>query len=265
MSSMRGLALEGGGARGAYHIGVAQALMENGYEFDGFVGTSIGAINAAILAQDELDTAFEVWQNISMDKIFDLNERFINLIEKRITVPDSELPFLIKELLTKLINDKGIGTDKMKDFLRLYIDEEKIRASGRDFGLVTVCLNTLKPHKLMIEDIPKGYLINYLMASASFPGFRNETIGNASFIDGAFHDNCPYNLLCDIGYDEVIAIRTNAPGIFHKIKNTDKVKVISPDADLGHIMLFTQHRSKKNLVIGYYDGMNYIQENKLNK
>ncbi len=48
---MRGLVLEGGGVKGAYHIGVLKALRENGLDkFDGYVGTSIGAINAAMLA-----------------------------------------------------------------------------------------------------------------------------------------------------------------------------------------------------------------------
>lgn len=46
---MKGLALEGGGVKGAYHIGVMTALREMGLaDFDGYVGTSIGAINAAM-------------------------------------------------------------------------------------------------------------------------------------------------------------------------------------------------------------------------
>ena len=256
---MRGLALEGGGAKGAYHIGVVKALMENGYEFDGFVGTSIGAINAAMLAQGDLDAALEMWQNISMDKIFDLDERVLQLADKRNPALDAAIPLAVKELLTKIINDKGIGTDKMKAVLEQCVDESKIRASGKDYGLVTVSLTDRKPRKLMIEDIPQGQLINYIMASASFPGFRSETIGNAAFIDGAFHDNCPYELLCDKGYDEVIAVRTNAPGIFRKVKETQKVKVISPRENLGHLMLFSQQRSEGNIQLGYYDGLRFAK------
>ena len=256
---MLGLALEGGGARGAYHVGVVKALMESEYDFDGYVGTSIGAINAAILAQGELETALDVWQNISMDKIFDFSDRLLQLIEERSSVPDSELPYLLRELLTKLINDKGIGTDKMKAFLERYIDENKIRSSGKDFGLVTVNINTRKPYRLMIEDIPDGQLINYIMASASFPGLRSETIGNSAFIDGAFSDNCPYELLTDKGYDEVIVIRTNALGIFRKIKDTKKIKVISPKEDLGHIMLFSNERSNQNVKLGYHDGLRFVK------
>ena len=44
---MLGLALEGGGAKGAYEIGAYRALTELGYRFDVICGVSIGAINAA--------------------------------------------------------------------------------------------------------------------------------------------------------------------------------------------------------------------------
>ena len=44
------LVLQGGGALGAYQVGVYQALHEAGVEPDWIIGTSIGAINASIIA-----------------------------------------------------------------------------------------------------------------------------------------------------------------------------------------------------------------------
>ena len=44
------LVLQGGGALGAYQVGVYQALHEAGIEPDWVIGTSIGAINGAIIA-----------------------------------------------------------------------------------------------------------------------------------------------------------------------------------------------------------------------
>jgi NTE family protein len=49
------LVLQGGGALGAYQIGVYQALHEAGIEPDWVIGTSIGAINAALIAGNPLD------------------------------------------------------------------------------------------------------------------------------------------------------------------------------------------------------------------
>ena len=48
---MKGLVLEGGGTKGAYQLGAYKALKELGMEFDGIVGTSIGALNAAFIIQ----------------------------------------------------------------------------------------------------------------------------------------------------------------------------------------------------------------------
>ena len=47
------LVLQGGGALGAYQAGVYQALHEAGIEPDWMIGTSIGAINAALIAGNE--------------------------------------------------------------------------------------------------------------------------------------------------------------------------------------------------------------------
>lgn len=44
------LLLQGGGALGSYHHGVYEALAATGYTVDWFAGTSIGGIQAAILA-----------------------------------------------------------------------------------------------------------------------------------------------------------------------------------------------------------------------
>ena len=52
---MIGLALEGGGARGAFHMGVVKAFLEEGYEIGGITGTSIGALNGAIIVQGSFE------------------------------------------------------------------------------------------------------------------------------------------------------------------------------------------------------------------
>jgi len=65
------LVLQGGGALGAYQIGVYQALSEAGIEPDWVVGTSIGAINAALIAggpaKDGLNRLREFWKRVESD------------------------------------------------------------------------------------------------------------------------------------------------------------------------------------------------------
>lgn len=64
----RVLVLQGGGALGAYQVGVYQALHQAGIEPDWVVGTSIGAINASLIAgsepSDRLDRLEEFWSRV---------------------------------------------------------------------------------------------------------------------------------------------------------------------------------------------------------
>ena len=48
------IALEGGGAKGAYEVGVWRALDEAGVRFDAVAGTSVGALNGAMMVMGEL-------------------------------------------------------------------------------------------------------------------------------------------------------------------------------------------------------------------
>jgi NTE family protein len=62
------LVLQGGGALGAYQAGVYQALHEAGIEPDWVIGTSIGAINASLIAgnapEHRLDRLREFWRRV---------------------------------------------------------------------------------------------------------------------------------------------------------------------------------------------------------
>ena len=79
---MRGLVLEGGGAKGAYHIGAYKALKEMGVEIDGVAGTSVGALNGAMIAQEDIDRAYELWNNMTYSRVINANDEDIEKIKK---------------------------------------------------------------------------------------------------------------------------------------------------------------------------------------
>lgn len=259
----RGIALEGGGAKGAYHIGVAKSFAEKGYEFDGFVGTSIGAINAAVLAQGDLDKALSLWSNISPDNIFIADEQpLLQLTDLKEIDLSADFITNVKEALSKVVSGKGISTEKMFAFLNEHLDEQKIRASGKDFGLVTFSLSERKPYELMLDEIPQGKLVDYVMASASFPGFNSVTIDGKKYLDGGLYNNCPVNLLDRLGYDEIIAVRIGSPAIgtiYSKIDKMKHVKLISAKEDLGHMMVFSPEVSSTNIKLGYFDAIRFLE------
>jgi len=79
---MYGLVLEGGGAKGAYQIGACKAMRELGISYGAVAGTSIGALNGAMIVQDELDKAYELWYEMSPSKVFDIEEVRLEELKK---------------------------------------------------------------------------------------------------------------------------------------------------------------------------------------
>lgn len=61
--------LAGGGSRGAYQIGVWKAMRELHIDYQLVAGTSVGALNGALMVQQEYDKALQVWENISSQEI----------------------------------------------------------------------------------------------------------------------------------------------------------------------------------------------------
>ena len=67
----RALILSGGGARGAYQVGVWQRLQEAGWEPDLICGTSIGSINGALIGQGwSAGQMEEFWEKLHRKKVF---------------------------------------------------------------------------------------------------------------------------------------------------------------------------------------------------
>ena len=133
---MRGLVLEGGGAKGSFHIGVLKALFESGYTFDGVAGTSIGAINGAIVAQGDFDKLYELWYSATPSLLFDFDESMVERILDKDY--DKNVIKYIFKTLKGLIATKGVSLDKARELVDKWVDEDKLRSSKTDFCLVTV-------------------------------------------------------------------------------------------------------------------------------
>lgn len=132
---MLGIALEGGGAKGAFHIGAVKALIENGYEIDGAVGTSIGAFNAALISQNDFEKAYDFWMNIEPSSLFNIEDEYMENIVKNGITKES-----IKYLSGKtkaIIGNRGIDNSRLREVVDTIICEDKIRESSLDFGLWT--------------------------------------------------------------------------------------------------------------------------------
>lgn len=270
---MYGLILEGGGARGAYHIGAYKALVAEGIEIAGVAGTSIGALNGAMIIQGDHEKAYHLWNNITYSKIIDTDDEIIEEI-KKLKLDKENISFILEKVKT-ILSEKGLNITPLKEMMLQYIDEDKIRASGKDFALVTVSLTDWKPVEIYIEDIAQGKLHEYILASAYLPIFKTEKLNGKIYLDGSVYNNLPINLLKDKGYKNLITIRTKPSGSKLQSK-LDALNIIniSPRKELSRTIDFDQESVRYNLKLGYYDalkvlknlqGFNYYFKPKKNK
>ncbi len=255
---MLGLALEGGGSRGAYHIGVYKALRRQGMEFDGICGSSIGAVNGALLCQGDAELAERLWLTLGNGDFFDIDEeKYRKLFTGEAGL--SDLAYY-RRALRQALEEGGVDTRKMRAMIDQVVNPDRLLASPVDFGLVTVSISDLKPAELFKDQIPPALLRDYIMASATFPGFQPTVIEGKQYIDGGLYDNCPMNMLAERGYRRIFAARTFGPGLFRTPRDKNvEVTIISPSEPLGPLMDFNPERAARNIQMGYYDALRQVR------
>lgn len=260
-----GIVLEGGGARGAYQIGAWKALREIGVNIKGVVGASVGALNGAMIAQGEYDRAYKLWENIKYSQVIDVDDELFEKIRSLNIVQDDLKDVAVG--LKKIIKNSGFDITPMRQMLHEVLEEEKIRQSGIDFGLVTISISDFKSIETFIEDIPNGLLEDFLLASAYLPVFKTEKLHGKFYMDGGFYNNLPIKMLIDKGYKDIIVIRIHGIGHIphYEVPEDVSVTYIEPKESLGGSLDFISDNTRYNLKLGYYDAMNIFQELKGNQ
>ncbi len=257
---MRGLALEGGGAQGAFHAGALQAFFDRGITFDAVTGTSIGALNGAMIAQGDFETLKMLWTNAAISKVADVDDAEFDKLMSG-DYDRSLVKYLVKKA-REVISSRGMPIDKLKSIVDKYIDEDKLRASKIDYGLVTVAVsNGWEPMELFKEDVPEGLLKDYILASAYYPLYNRPEIGGKRFLDGGIYNNCPISPLVRKGYSDIVAIRTGSRmpmrGV---IDRSVKVTYVIPSESLGGTVDLRKSHVEYNMKLGYFDALRALDK-----
>lgn len=250
-----GIVFDGGGARGAYQIGAWKALREAGIKIRAVAGTSVGALNGALVCMGDVDMAEDIWRKMTFSTVMDVDDEWM----ERLFRGETSLKEFLNEGWKKL-KDGGIDITPLRNLIHETVDEETIRTCGIEFALLTFSVSDFKELDLSIEDIPEGLLEDFLLASAYLLGFKNEPLHGKKYIDGGVINNVPLNSLVKRGYENIIEVRIYGPGREPKVKLPQgSIKYeIAPRVKLGSIIEFSGKRSRQNLTIGYYDAKRLI-------
>lgn len=242
---MKALVLSGGGSKGSYQIGVWKALKELNIKFDIVTGTSVGALNGAMIVQNDYRKAISIWKKINLKVLF--GEDAI----------ESTNNFEIYKMYSKhFLKYGGMNVRDLEKLIKKSLNLRKFYNSRINYGLTAYNLTSKEAIELQKKDIERTQLDDYLMASAScFPAFKKKDIEGEKHIDGGYHDNLPINLALDMGADEIIAVDLNAPGLKKSPKKKVKITYIKPRNKLTNFLNFYEKGTESNMKFGYNDTM----------
>lgn len=235
-----GLALGSGGAKGFAHIGALKAFEENGIIFDYIAGTSIGSIVGAFYS-----AGYSATDIIEMLKRIDFGE--------------------VKTMF--MLNMDTSGMFKVID---------------REIGAMNI-EELAKPFKCVATEIEsgeervfdKGNAAIALCASSSIPPFfKPVVIDGVRYVDGAFSNSIPADLVKGMGADYVIGIDLSTPDAkpnpLMKLFPTYKAKVENPSAkgyEFSDVMLHPDLNDFNSVAfkqggqmydIGYHHALKFI-------
>jgi NTE family protein len=184
------LVLSGGCARGMAHIGVIEALTEQGYTISSLAGTSIGCMIGAIYLSGRLEE-FKKW-----------------------VVKRSKLDVI--KLMDFAISKSGlIKGEKVFRQLKKYIPDENIERLPIPYAAVAVDITN---HQEVI--FREGPLIEAIRASISIPTVFRPSISNGmELVDGGVLNPLPLNVVHRTPGDKLVAVDLNADIAYTPLKS----------------------------------------------
>lgn len=250
----RALVLCGGGALGAYEVGVWQYLREKKIKFDIVTGTSIGALLGALVAADDYEGALKIWKNITPEKVATDG---INIYSNVFETLQKASPDKFWGLLFSYIRNHGADIEPFKHVVSEVIDPKAVKKSKMRFGIVTTEYPSRKEVDVIVNDLNEDKIIPFLHASsACWPAFPICKIDGKKYIDGGYNNNLPIDFALKLGATEVVAVML--PSIpkmpqHPELMEAPFVKTIRPNRDLGSILDFSHETIMKNMKLGYLD------------
>lgn len=208
-----GLVLQGGGALGAYQVGVYQALNEAGLEPDWTAGVSIGGINAALIAgnrpENRLARMTEFWNTITARSVWlftpdgDDMRKARNTWSSFLTMSQGQPGFFKPHLPPPWLSPRGASTatsyydtTPLRETLLRLVDFDVLNSGATRYACGAV--NVANGNFAYFDNSETEILPEHIMASGALPpALPMVRVGTDHYWDGGLVSNTPLQHLLD--------------------------------------------------------------------
>ena len=203
------LVLSGGNALGAYHLGVWNALDAAGVAPGWLVGTSIGAVNAAIIAGNPAERRAAAlqrfWDGVA---VFDATAalppairgpaQYAQALSSRVLGRPPLFTLRPPDLTGPSPKSSLFDTGPMHRLLCELVDVERLNSGMPRVSVVAVDLES--GEQVVFDTAREPIGLNHIMASAAvIPDFPAVEIDGRLLVDGGFAANLPIGLALEEG------------------------------------------------------------------
>ena len=216
------LVLQGGGALGAYQAGVYQAIHDANIDIHWISGTSIGAINGALIAgnprERQVERLLEFWEAITRPPIEFPNAPWLSGLPWHETeqirywtnrlsafatmlqgVPNFFLPRPMPPIHSVAKSPEAVSyydTAPLRATLQRLVDFDLINRKTMQFGIGATNVRTGAP--VYFDNLEQPITVEHVMASASLPpGFPPTKIDGEYYWDAGVVSNTPMQCVID--------------------------------------------------------------------
>ena len=234
--TIRALVLSGGGAKGAYEAGVVHALAREGETFDIVVGSSAGALNATLVAQDATERLVATWRGLAALGLLTRAPLLAGLAR----LPEHLLDFVFRGPASALV--RWLGVFDESGIVALVRRSANVEAYVRSIVVTSTDITHVRPYAfyrfagpdaaageaafvastrarsgdLRAVPLRAANAVDAIASSAAIPVIFPPIAfdagdGRALFVDGGVANATPIGLAIAAGADEVTVVIVDPP------------------------------------------------------
>jgi NTE family protein len=217
--------LSGGASLGAVQVGMLMALAERGHEPDLLVGTSVGAVNAAYIAQhgtgrESLEALARIWRGLRRDEVFHLGLR--------------QQLLAVSGRRASLFSPQGL-----EQALRRHLPYARLEDAPIPVHLVATDIQS--GEEVLLSS---GDAVSAVLASAAIPGLYPVVERNGrALADGGLADNAAISQAVGLGVERIFVLPT---GFACALEEVPRTAIASA---LQAVSLLTQQRLVRDVAV----------------